>query len=136
VSIPWSYEGKPVTESPKDAVAFVYLLEFADGSKYIGKKGLVSTRKKKLVGKTKRQITRTESNWKSYMSSSDVVKAKLKAGEKLVKREIIRWCYSLAESTYFELYHQMVNHVLLSDLWLNKWIAARVYKSASLKGKE
>lgn len=131
--IPWHYKGKPVAEHPKDAVAFVYLLVFEDGSKYVGKKGLVSTRRKKLAGKARRTVTKSESNWKVYRSSSDEVKAKIKVGDKLVTREILRWCYSLAEATYWELYEQMVNHVLLNDHWLNKWVAARVYGS-SVKG--
>lgn len=131
--IPWHYNGKPVDKHPEDAVAFVYLLIFEDGSSYIGKKSLVSTRRKKLAGKTRRTVTKSESNWKSYLSSSDEVKFRIKVGEKLVTREILRWCRTLAEATYWELYEQMVRHVLLSDNWLNKWVAVRLYKS-SLKG--
>lgn len=131
--IPWHYKGKPVAEHPKEAVAFVYLLVFKDGTKYIGKKGLVSTRRKKLAGKTRRTVTKSESNWKSYLSSSDEVKARIKAGDELVTREILRWCSGLAEATYWELYEQMVRHVLLSDNYINKWVAARIYGS-SLKG--
>jgi hypothetical protein len=130
VVIPWSYSGKPVDKYPEGAVAFVYYLEFKDGAKYVGKKGLVSTRKKKIAGKSRRQITRTESNWKSYLSSSTEVKAKIKAGDILVKREITRWCFSLSEATYWELYEQMVNHVLLKTNWLNLWVSARIYGSS------
>jgi hypothetical protein len=127
--IPWTYEGTVVTEAPEGAKAFVYYMEFQDGTKYIGKKGLTSTRRKKVVGKTRRQVNVSESNWKVYLSSSSEVKAKLKTGDTLVRREILRWCYSAGEATYWELYEQMVNHVLLSGDWLNRWISIRLYGS-------
>ena len=126
--IPWTYEDKVVTEAPKDAKAFVYYLEFADGSKYIGKKNLHSTRRKKVTGKTRRVITITESNWKKYFSSSDEVKARIKAGEQLVRREVIRWCDTTGEASYWEAYEMFTRHVLLSITYLNKWISIKTYK--------
>lgn len=126
--IPWSFEGKAVSSHPEGAKAFVYRLEFANGDYYHGKKNLESVRRKKLVGKTRRVTTISESNWKSYLSSSTEVKARLKAGDKLTKREILRWCYSTSEATYFELWYQMVNHVLLDIKSLNKWVSAKIYR--------
>ena len=136
--IQWTYNGEPVNTHPEGAVAFVYYLEFKDGMKYVGKKNLFSVRKKKLIGKLRRQITRSESNWRSYLSSSTEVKAKVKSGDPLVKREIIKWCYSLSEASYYELYEQMLNHVLLTDDWLNLWVNARIYGSSlnSIKGNK
>lgn len=133
--IPWSYEGTIVKEAPEGAKAFVYLLEFEDGTLYLGKKNLHSTRRKRVVGKKRRTVTTSESNWKSYLSSSQEVKSKLKAGNKLVKREIVRWCFTLGEATYWEAYYQFQHHVLLSGDWLNKWISVRIYKQA-LKEKD
>lgn len=115
-------------EHPVGAKAFVYLLEFADGTKYIGKKNLYSTRRKKVTGKTRRVVTTTESDWKKYLSSSTEVKAKIKAGDKLVKREILQWCDTVGSASYFEAYWQFTEHVLLSAEWLNKWISVRIYK--------
>lgn len=132
--IPWTHEGAIVTEAPKDAKAFVYLLVFEDNTKYIGKKNLHSIRRKREVGKKRRTVTTSESNWKSYLSSSQEVKAKIKSGDKLVKREILRWCYTLGEATYYEAFFQFQEHVLLSGDWLNKWISVRLYKS-TLKEK-
>lgn len=133
--IPWSYEGAHIKEAPEGAKAFVYLLIFEDGTKYLGKKNLHSTRRKRVVGKKRRAVTTSESNWRTYLSSSQEVKSKLKAGDKLVRREILRWCYTLGEATYFEAYHQFQEHVLLSGDWLNKWISVRIYKQ-TLKEKE
>lgn len=126
--IPWSYEGEVVNEYPENAKAFVYRLEFADGYTYWGKKNLESIRRKKLAGKTRRVTTISESNWKTYLSSSVEVKARLKAGDKLITREIIRWCYSIAEGSYWEAWYQFVNHVLLDIKSLNKWISIKTYR--------
>lgn len=126
--IPWSYENKNVSAPPKDAKAFVYLLEFADGKLYIGKKNLESTRRKKIAGKSRRQVVVSESNWRNYLSSSLEVKAKIKNGDVLVKREILKWCTSTAEATYWELYEQVTRHVLCDMHYLNKWISAKIFR--------
>jgi len=126
--IPWSFNGKIINKHPENAKAFVYYLEFSDGMHYYGKKNLESVRRKKLAGKTKRVVTVSESNWRVYLSSSTEVKARIKSGDKLVKREIIRWCFSTSEATYWELWYQMVNHVLLDIKSLNKWISAKMYR--------
>lgn len=126
--IPWSHEGVTVKDHPADAKAFVYLLEFADGSKYLGKKNLQSTRRKKVPGKVRRVVTTTESDWKKYLSSSTEVKAKIKAGDKLVKREVLQWCDTVGGASYWEAYWQFMEHVLLSTEWLNRWISVRIYK--------
>jgi len=133
--IPWSYQGNPVDIHPDNVKAFVYLMVFADGTKYIGKRNLYSTRRKKVPGKTRRVVTTSENDWRKYLSSSKEVKTKLKAKDKLITREIIRWCYTLGEATYWELHEQMTNHVLLSDTWLNRWVSARIYKQ-NLKDME
>jgi hypothetical protein len=124
----WSYEGEEVLEIPHGMKAFVYLLVFEDGTKYIGKKNVYSTRRVTVPGKTRKSIVVTESNWKVYNSSSEFVKSKLKHGDKLVAREIIRWCESTSESTYFEAHEQFKNHVLLDATYLNKWISFKAYR--------
>jgi hypothetical protein len=124
----WKYGNKVVKEHPIDAVAFVYYLEFSDGTKYIGKKSLFSTRKKKVIGKTRRVVTVSSSNWRTYMSSSDVVKGKLKAGDRLAKRNILHWCTTLGCATYLELKEQVDRNVLCDPLYLNKWISAKVMR--------
>lgn len=126
--IVWTYQGIEVKEAPQKAKAFVYLLEFDDGTKYVGKKNLHSTRRKKVIGKKRKVVTTSESNWKTYNSSSQEVKTKLKSGDKLIKREIIRWCYTLGEATYWEAYWQFQWGVLLDSNWLNRWISVRLYK--------
>jgi hypothetical protein len=125
----WSYNDTLVTSAPETAKAFVYYMEFEDGTKYIGKKNLQSIRKKKIEGKVRKQKVVTESNWKNYTSSSSEVKQKIKAGHKLVKREILCWCYTLGEASYKEAELQFKHGVLLSDTWLNRWIYVKVYKS-------
>jgi hypothetical protein len=127
--IPWTYKDKPVDIPPESSVAFVYLMQFEDGTKYIGKKQLTSKRKVKVAGKVRKKVTVSESNWRSYLSSSTEVKDKIKIGHKLKSREILHWCYSLGEASYKEAELQFKHRVLLSDDWINKWIYIKIYKS-------
>lgn len=126
--IPWTYQESIVKAAPEGAKAFIYYLEFADGKRYIGKKNLFSTRKKKIPGKVRRTVTTTESNWKSYLSSSEIVKAKLKLGDKLVKREILRWCPTVGAATYHEAKLQFELDVLCDPLYLNGWISVKIMR--------
>ncbi|MCL5459822.1 hypothetical protein M3M33_14395, partial [Loigolactobacillus coryniformis] len=48
-------------------------------------------------------------------------------GKEYFKREIICFCKSKAELTYFESYWQFMERVLLIDSY-NKWISCKVYK--------
>ncbi len=61
-------------EVPNDAVGFIYqITNKATGKKYIGRKNLMSTRRKQVNCKTKAgkktQIVKKESNWMSYTGS-------------------------------------------------------------------
>ena len=133
MTIPWKYNGKIVKEPPEGAIAFVYYLEFEDGHRYIGKKNLWSTSRKKVPGRKNRKVTRKESNWRTYLSSSEYVKEKLKNGEKLVKREILHWAYSLSESTYIEAKLQFHHEVLCNPLFLNKNITCKILRCVEEK---
>lgn len=125
--IVWTYKGKAVKDPPVGSKAFVYYLEFEDGSKYIGKKNLESVRRKRTEGSTRRKKIVSESNWRTYLSSSTEVKSKIKAGDKLIKREILRWCPTTGCANYWELYYQVVNNVLCDLKYLNKWISVKIY---------
>ena len=71
----WTFNGKEFdSEDIGDAYGFVYLITTPEGQKYIGRKYFWSIRKVK--GKTRRQ--RSESDWKKYYGSSDLLKAKIK----------------------------------------------------------
>lgn len=125
----WKYKGKIITEVPEGMEAFVYVITFQDGSKYVGKKNFYSTRRVRVKGKARRQVKVTESNWKTYMSSSTVVKEKLAAGHKLKSREIVQLTRTKGQATYEEVKYMFLHDVLCCDNWLNANILSRFFRS-------
>lgn len=109
--------GPLVTEEQrKSNIGFIYLIE-VNGLKYIGKKNFLAKKGKTYV----------ESDWKTYRSSSDLIKDKLKSHIGVFK--ILEFAHSKRELTYLEVKYQMINEVLESDDWANKNIGFRYYKN-------
>ena len=113
----WTFNGEEFdSENIGDAYGFVYLITTPENQKYIGRKYFWSIRKVK--GKSRRQ--RTESDWKTYYGSSDILKAKIKESDKnLFRREIISLHLTKGRVNYEEVKEQFVNGVLESDEYLN-----------------
>lgn len=128
--IPWSYEGETIKEVPAGMLAFVYqiTLLLSDGTNrfYIGKKNFFSTRRKKVIGKTRRSVTVSESNWRVYNGSSDLLKSLVKDGATIIDRKILVLCETIGGASYHEARLQFEYSVLCSDNYLNKWINVRV----------
>jgi hypothetical protein len=128
----WLYNGKEIKSTEDldpDIYGFVYrITHISSGKFYIGKKILFTNRKKRLTKKElaelepkrgkkptfKRDIQ--ESNWRDYYGSSKTLLAEINTLGKLeFKREILTLCKTKKQLTYWELYHQCVNNVLLID---------------------
>ena len=134
----WLFESTLVESLPEDCVGFVYLItNTVSGRKYIGKKlakfskTTVRTVKLKNGTKKKKKIrSKIDSDWLTYWSSSDELKADVTAlGEANFKREILRYCNSKNELSYYEAKYQFEHDVLLNeDLWYNGWISVKVRK--------
>ena len=85
---PWLYDGKVFeSEDIKDYFGFCYILtDLENGMKYIGRKYFYSIRKKKGI----RKKVRSESDWKTYYSSSKKIQQMvLESGTNRFKREIL-----------------------------------------------
>ena len=85
---PWLYDGKIFeSEDIKDYFGFCYILtDLENGIKYIGRKYFYSVRKKKGI----RKKVRSESDWKTYYSSSKKIQQMvLESGPNRFKREIL-----------------------------------------------
>jgi hypothetical protein len=97
---------------------FVYLIvNVLTDKKYIGRKYLSSTRKKKVKGKKRRSVTVTESDWRYYKSSSKELKADIdKYGEENFKFIILDFFKTKAETNYAEVKEQFSRDVLYSKL--------------------
>ena len=132
----WIYQGNEITELPEDIVGFVYLITNSlNGKKYIGKKvakfSKTSYKVVKLKNGTKKRKkirSQVDSDWKTYWSSSEDLKKDVATlGENNFTREILKYCYSKNELSYYEAKYQFDENVLLNeDLWYNRWISVKV----------
>lgn len=105
----WTYQGieiEHVEQFQEGTYGFIYEIEhIPTRKKYIGKKALHSNRTlPPLKGtKRKRHVTK-ESDWKTYHSSNDEIKAAVKEGKALeFKRTILQIVPTRKLETYYEL---------------------------------
>ena len=81
--------------------------------------------------KTGRRKTE-ESDWKSYFSSSDDLKADVKVlGEDKFLREILYLCPHKKSMSYYETYEQFTRNVLMNEEYYNTNIGGTYYMSES-----
>lgn len=133
----WLYENKEVDSNPDEYQGFVYIIEnLKTGKKYIGKKNLVTPKIRyktvtlKNGNKKKKKLKEfVESDWKEYYGSNKELQADVEElGVENFKREILHFCKTKGEMTYWESYYQFVTHCILSDDYYNTWIMCRVRK--------
>ena len=137
----WIYKGEVFNDSkiPEGALGFIYEMEaIIDGKavRYIGKKNFYSTTKKKFGVKAlanmedkraKKYTIQVKTNYQNYYSSNKVLQDAHKAGV-IIKRFMVRICFSKTELTYHETKFQFVREVLEKEEYLNANILGRFYK--------
>lgn len=121
-------------EDFENAFGFIYRIEHIETGKfYIGKKQLITNRKKKLGKKElalieikpgrrpTSKIVTAESDWREYWGSSKELTAEIKKqGLDKFKRVIIQLAYNSKQLTYFETQYQFSYNVLQrDDCWNN-----------------
>ena len=145
----WTYNNKKVTSvanMPEGVLGIIYKITNLTNDKYYyGRKTVVSLRKKKMTKKEKllpenkrKTVKRTYvevSGWKKYTGSSKPLLEDIAKGDKY-KKEIIKYCFSKAEITYYETEAIICSQCLLTEDCYNGWISAKVYKSHLLTKKE
>jgi len=138
----WIYKGEVFNDSkiPEGALGFIYEMEaIIDGKavRYVGKKNFYSTTKKKfgvkalanMEDKRARKYTiQVKTNYQNYYSSNKVLQDAHKAGV-IIKRFMVRICFSKTELTYHETKFQFVREVLEKEEYLNQNILGRFYKT-------
>ena len=128
----WKYNKKEInnlSDIPEGVVGFVYIITREDGSYYVGKKSIYSTVKlKPLKGERRKRTVTKESNWKVYMSSNKEVQK-----WKDVNKEILHWCLSKIELTYYENKALYCLGVLEDENSMNGNISGKIYKDSILK---
>lgn len=137
----WVYKGEVFNDSkiPEGALGFIYEMEaIIDGKavRYVGKKNFYSTTKKKFGVKAlanmedkraKKYTIQVKTNYQNYYSSNKVLQDAHKAGV-IIKRFMVRICFSKTELTYYETKFQFVREVLEKEEYLNANILGRFYK--------
>lgn len=124
VTLPEDFEDNP-------PLGFVYRIENKETGKfYIGQKKILKVEKRPpLKGKVRKRKIIKQSDWKTYCGSSNELKRDIETlGEGSFVFQIIRFCGCKWEMTYWELYHQMQNHVLFREDSYNGIINVRLSK--------
>jgi hypothetical protein len=133
----WLYNGSEITpEEINGYKSFVYTITcLVNGKQYIGKKKLQFTRRKKIKDSNRRKTFVRESDWEDYYGSSEsLARDIVKYGKDNFKREILRLCLTNTEATYYELWEQMVRHVLFNHaLYYNNYVGARIHRNHVVK---
>lgn len=118
-----------VTSIPPDAYGFVYrITNTIDGRSYIGKKLLWFKGRKQVKGR-RRKILK-ESDWRTYNGSSIELLADIKRlGARKFKYEILRFCGSKGECSYWEAKLQFAEDVLYHpDRFYNSYVGCRIHR--------
>ena len=135
----WTYKGMLFKDEhiPEGAVGFVYMMSAVIGGfsvAYIGKKNFYSNRKTKLSKKNTPKDKRkkdykvvVKTDYEKYFSSNETLKEAHKKGI-IIKRDILKICYSKNELTYQEVKHQFLHEVLEKSYFLNGNILGKFYK--------
>lgn len=140
----WIYKKKEISsieDFPKKTFGFIYITTHTPtGKKYLGKKFLFHTQKKKLTKKElleydnipgrkpSYRIVKKESDWKTYFGSHILIKEWKENTAIDLEREIIHFAYSKKELTYLECKYQFLYEVLENENWLNDNILGKFYK--------
>ena len=128
----WYYHNTTETfkeEDVADNLGFVYLItHISTGRKYIGKKFFTKAKTKQVKGKKKK--IRVASDWETYWSSSEELKAEVKLnGEDQYTREILHLCKTRSACSYWETWEIFNRHALLSENYYNSWVTCKIHKS-------
>lgn len=122
----WTHSNKEIKsrdDMPDLAIGFVYIIEFTDGTYYIGSKQVIS-------------IRGAESNWKKYNGSSKDVLEKLKNGDLNIKnKEILEFAISKQDLLYKETRTIMCSGALEDNKSRNGWIKAKIFKAHIIEPK-
>jgi len=123
----WLYNGL-IVEDIGSYIGFVYMItNLQNNKRYIGKKNFYFAKTRQVKGKKKR--FKVESDWKDYFGSNDELNEDVKTlGQDQFKREILRFCESKGEMSYFEAKYQFQYSVLESNEWYNSWVQCKVHK--------
>lgn len=129
---PWTHNGEIIDENiPEGSISFVYrITNLSNDKKYIGKKILNFRRTKKIKGKKRKIRTYKDSDWRNYYgSSTDLNEDRTALGNNAFKREILRFCKSKGEASYWEAKYIFETDAVVNDMYYNQSIMVRVHRN-------
>lgn len=113
----------------EETFGFIYeITNKVTNKKYIGKKQcFMRIKRKPLKGNKRNRISKVESSWKEYTSSSKELNDDIqKYGKDNFDFKIIRTCDSKWSLAYYEIKEQIEKNVLLRDDYYNGIINVRI----------
>ena len=130
----WTYKGNDVVDIPEGMFGFVYRITHRDsGVKYIGRKYFESRRRKVVPGKVRRKVVVTESNWRTYTSSSKELNALIEEhGKAAFDFEILAYASTKGACNFLEEAVQHVSGCLYDDSYLNGNIGNGSFRSVKI----
>lgn len=131
----WIYNDKDFTKEDAEVkinegyIGFIYeITDTSNGKKYIGKKLLVTKRKRPpLKGQKRKRIDTVQTDWEKYYGSSETVKQLVSERVQDFKREILEFCKAKGELSYTEAKWQFSKEVLLRDDFYNEFIGCKIH---------
>jgi hypothetical protein len=137
----WLYEYVPLRDDfTINDYGFIYKITNLESNKfYIGKKSFFHNKKKKLTkkelaeqtGPGRRSTTKVEqvdSGWRNYWGSSKELLADVKLlGEDKFEKEILKFCPTKKQLTFYEIHYQIQHSVLFTDSY-NDNILGKFYR--------
>lgn len=126
-TINWTFNGKEISclaDCDPNAISFIYKITLDDGRYYYGRKTMVKPNY--TSGKLK-GISKGEYSWRTYCGSSKELSAIIKEGKIGYKKEIIKFCFSKAETSYEETRTILCSGALTDPKCFNFWVKALIY---------
>ena len=136
----WVYKGKIVTDLSDEVFGFVYCITYTDGTKYIGKKQVISEvtlpalksgvqrPNSRRIGKNKNgkrvhyDVVTKPMKWRDYEGSTQ-----FSEGKTIADKEMLEVAHSKRYLTYLEAKYQFSLGVLEDETYLNSNILGRFY---------
>lgn len=141
---PWLYNNKEIISTdqmPIGTFGYIYkIFNLQTKEYYIGKKVIIFNTKRKIGKREKALIegkgrrpgferVKKESDWKTYFSSSEIIKEDVKInGSDHYTREIIQFAFSKKQLSYLEVKLQFQLDVLIDPLSKNDNIQGKWFK--------
>lgn len=126
-TIHWTFNGEiidSIDKTPKGSISFIYKITLEDGRYYYGRKTMLKP--KYTSGKNKGE-SKGEYPWKNYNGSSKDLLSIIKEGKIKYRKEIVKFCFSKAETTYEETKTILCSGALTDPNSFNFWIKTLVY---------